>query len=124
MFEQKRIDNEIRKDAVGFQEERHKLSALYEDKIQNMGNSGRNGGEYYTPCPLIRTIIKGIKPVIGNRIYDEAAGSAGFLAEVFDYLKESRGDKMSVKDMQTLQTKPLFGKEKKPLPYERFVIGK
>ena len=89
-----------------------------------MGNPGRNGGEYYTPRPLIRTIIKAIKPKIGNRIYDEAAGSAGFLAKAFDYLKESRGDKMSVKDMQTLQTKPLFGKEKKPLPYERLVIEK
>lgn len=57
------------------EEERHELSALYEDKIQNMGNSGRNGGEYYTPRPLIRTIIRAIKPVIGNRIYDGAAGN-------------------------------------------------
>ena len=99
------------------EEERHELSALYEDKIQNMGNSGRNGGEYYTPRPLIRTIIRAIKPIIGNRIYDGAAGSAGFLVEAFDYLKESRGDKLSVRDMRTLQTKTLFGKEKKPLPY-------
>ena len=38
-------------------EEKHELSCLYENKIQNMGNSGRNGGEYYTPRPLIRTII-------------------------------------------------------------------
>ena len=57
------------------EEERHELSALYEDKIQNMGNSGRNGGEYYTPRPLIRTIIRDIKPIIGNRIYDGAAGN-------------------------------------------------
>lgn len=99
------------------EEERHELSVLYEDKIQNMGNSGRNGGEYYTPRPLIRTIIKAIKPKIGDRIYDGAVGSAGFLVEAFDYLKESKGDKLSVKDMQTLQTKTLFGKEKKPLPY-------
>ena len=28
--------------------EKHEMSALYEDKIQNMGNAGRNGGEYYT----------------------------------------------------------------------------
>ena len=99
------------------EEERHELSVLYEDKIQNMGNSGRNGGEYYTPRPLIRTIIKAIKPKIGDRIYDGAVGSAGFLVEAFDYLKASKGDKLSVKDMQTLQTKTLFGKEKKPLPY-------
>lgn len=99
------------------EEERHELSALYEDKIQNMGNSGRNGGEYYTPRPLIRTIIKAIQPKIGDRIYDGAVGSAGFLVEAFEYLKKSKGDKLSVKDMQTLQTKTLFGKEKKPLPY-------
>ena len=99
------------------EEERHELSGLYEDKIQNMGNAGRNGGEYYTPRPLIRTIIKAIQPKIGDRVYDGAVGSAGFLVEAFDYLKKSKGDKLSVKDMQTLQTKTLFGKEKKPLPY-------
>ena len=47
------------------QEEKHELSSLYENKIQNMGNTGRNGGEYYTPRPLIKTIIKTIKPKIG-----------------------------------------------------------
>ena len=30
------------------------MSHLYEAKIRNMGNAGRNGGEYYTPRPLIR----------------------------------------------------------------------
>ena len=99
-------------------EEKHELSCLYEDKIQNMGNSGRNGGEYYTPRPLIRTIIKAIKPVIGNRIYDGALGSAGFLVEAFDYLKNSR--ELSVDDMKILQEKTLFGKEAKPIPY---IIG-
>ena len=33
------------------------MSHLYEGKIQNMGNAGRNGGEYYTPRPLIKTIV-------------------------------------------------------------------
>ena len=35
------------------QTEKHELSHLYEAKIKNMGNAGRNGGEYYTPRPLI-----------------------------------------------------------------------
>lgn len=99
------------------EQERHELSALYEDRIKNMGNASRNGGEYYTPRPLIRTIIKAVQPKIGDRIYDGAVGSAGFLVEAFEYLKKSKGDKLSVKDMHTLQTKTLFGKEKKPLPY-------
>ena len=37
--------------------ELHELSQLYEAKIQRMGNAGRNGGEYYTPRPLIRAMI-------------------------------------------------------------------
>lgn len=39
-------------------EDKHEMSSLYEDKIKNMGNAGHNGGEYYTPRPLIKTIVK------------------------------------------------------------------
>ncbi len=69
------------------QTEKHELSHLYEGKIQRMGNAGRNGGEYYTPRPLIRAIVRVVKPRIGETIYDGAGGSAGFLWEAFDYLK-------------------------------------
>ena len=69
------------------QNEKHELSHLYEAKIKNMGNAGRNGGEYYTPRPLIRAMVQVVKPQIGERIYDGACGSAGFLCESFDYLK-------------------------------------
>ncbi len=68
------------------QTEKHELSHLYEAKIKNMGNAGRNGGEYYTPRPLIRAIVQVVHPKIGERIYDGACGSAGFLCESFDYL--------------------------------------
>lgn len=65
----------------GTQAEKHELSHLYEAKIKNMGNAGRNGGEYYTPRPLIRAMIKIIKPQIGERIYDGACGSPKTRAE-------------------------------------------
>jgi type I restriction enzyme M protein len=65
--------------------EKHEMSSLYEDKIKNMGNAGRNGGEYYTPRPLIKTIIKVVDPVLRQNIYDGAVGSAGFLCEAFEY---------------------------------------
>jgi len=67
--------------------EKHEMSHLYEGKIKNMGNAGRNGGEYYTPRPLIKTIVKVVAPEIGNKIYDGAVGSAGFLVESYEYLK-------------------------------------
>jgi type I restriction enzyme M protein len=98
--------------------EKHEMSCLYEDKIKNMGNAGRNGGEYYTPRPLIKTIIKAVKPKIGETVYDGAAGSAGFLCEAFEYLRHS--GELSSADLETLQKRTFFGKEKKSLAY---VIG-
>jgi len=98
--------------------EKHEMSHLYESKIQNMGNAGRNGGEYYTPRPLITTIVKVVAPKIGDKIYDGAVGSAGFLCEAFDYLQNSK--KLTTTDVETLQKKTFYGKEKKSLAY---IIG-
>ena len=97
------------------QVEKHELSALYEEKIKRMGNAGRNGGEYYTPRPLIRAMVQVVNPKIGETIYDGACGSAGFLCESHDYLK-SRGP-LTTKDLQTLQAHTFYGKEKKSLAY-------
>ena len=98
--------------------EKHEMSHLYEDKIKNMGNAGRNGGEYYTPRPLIKTIVKVVSPTIGNKIYDGAVGSAGFLCEAFEYLKTSKD--LTTKEAKTLQKDTFYGKEKKSLAY---IIG-
>jgi len=98
--------------------EKHEMSHLYEDKIKNMGNAGRNGGEYYTPRPLIKTIVKVVAPSIGNKVYDGAVGSAGFLCEAFEYLKTSKD--LTTKDAKTLQKETFYGKEKKSLAY---IIG-
>jgi type I restriction enzyme M protein len=98
--------------------EKHEMSHLYEGKIKNMGNAGRNGGEYYTPRPLIKTIVKVVSPKIGNKIYDGAVGSAGFLCESFEFLKTSKS--LTTKDTETLQKNSFYGKEKKALAY---IIG-
>lgn len=105
--------------------EKHEMSHLYEAKIQKMGNAGRNGGEYYTPRPLIKTIVSVVAPKIGDTIYDGAAGSAGFLCEAFDYLKNpsassGQGKELSTADTKKLQKKTFYGKEKKSLAY---IIG-
>src|SRR5687767_10437209 len=110
------IINEI--DALRFrsQTEKHELSELYEAKIKKMGNAGRNGGEYYTPRPLIRAIIKTVKPQLGQTIYDGAVGSAGFLCEAYDYLKAEH-PKRTTAQQKALQERTFYGKEKKSLAY-------
>jgi type I restriction-modification system DNA methylase subunit len=95
------------------QTEKHELSHLYEARIKNMGNAGRNGGEHYTPRPLIRAMIKVLDPKIGERIYDGACGSAGFVtsnlissqnAVNFAYIVYLRGraEKVAADDLERL----------------------
>ena len=98
--------------------DKHELSHLYETKIKNMGNAGRNGGQFYTPRPLIRAMINVIDPKIGETLYDPALGSAGFLCEAFDYLNTHM--EKTTENQKFLQEKTFYGKEKAPLAY---VIG-
>jgi len=98
------------------QTEKHELSHLYEAKIKNMGNAGRNGGEYYTPRPLIRAIVAVTAPKLGETICDPAVGAAGFLCESFDYLRAQNPKRTTAQD-RFLQDRTLCGKEKKSLAY-------
>ncbi len=97
--------------------DKHEMSELYESRINKMGNAGRNGGEYYTPRSLIKTIVRIVNPEIGKTIYDGACGSAGFLCEAFNYLNKKTE---KTQDLETLQKATFYGKEKKGLAY---IIG-
>jgi type I restriction enzyme M protein len=103
--------------SFGSQTQKHELSELYEAKIKNMGNAGRNGGEYYTPRPLIRAMIRVVKPTLNDTVYDGAAGSCGFLCEAYEYLLPQV---RTTADRERLQKRTFFAKEKKSLAY---VIG-
>ena len=104
----------------GSETQKHELSTLYEERIKSMGNSGRNGGEYYTPRPLIRAMIQVIDPQIGETIYDPAVGSAGFLCEAYKYMRQG---KLSTDDLNTLEASTFYGKEKKSLAYVMGVMN-
>ena len=96
-------------------EDKHGPSSLYEGKIKNMGNAGGNGGEYYTPRPLIKSTVKVVNPVIGEIVYDGPVGSAGFLCEVFAHMRTSK--ELSTLEHEQLQLRIFIGKEKKSLAY-------
>ena len=57
-------------------------------------------------------MIQVIKPQIGERIYDGACGSAGFLCESYEYLRQQ---KLTTKQLEALQKETLYGKEQKSL---------
>ncbi len=103
-------------DELRFQtaENRHEMTQIYEDRLRQMGNAGRNGGEYYTPRPLIRTIVRSVNPQIGETVYDGACGSAGFLCEAYSYMHQKV---TNAAEEETLQLRTFYGKELKGLAY-------
>lgn len=98
------------------EDEHHQFSMLYEQRIAQMGNAGRSGGQYYTPRPLIKAIVDVVKPKIGETVYDPAAGSCGFLVEAYRHIKENSGN-LNTKELKKLDNHTLYGKEKIALPY-------
>ena len=59
-------------------------------------------------------MVEVVKPKLGEKIYDGACGSAGFLCESYDFLRKG---KLTTSQFNTLQAKTFYGKEKKSLAY-------
>ena len=98
------------------QDDVHTVSVVYESLLRRLGNENKMAGEFYTPRPVIRLVVQIVAPQLGEKIYDPAAGSGGFLAEAFEYLKEQHRA-LSIEQHEFLQTETFFGREKKAVPY-------
>ena len=95
--------------------DRHEMSVAYESRLGEMGNAGRDGGQYYTPRPLIRVMIRLLDPKVGERFDDGACGSGGFLCEAYSHMRDkARNDP---KAYNILQHRTFTGGEVKPLAY-------
>lgn len=95
-------------------EEIHTLSFLYESMLKEMRDAAGDSGEFYTPRPLVRMIVKAIDPRPGETVLDPAAGTGGFLVETFEHLRPLA---RTVEDFTRLQEETVFGIEAKSLPY-------
>ena len=95
-------------------DEIHTLSHLYESILKEMRDAAGDSGEFYTPRPLIRMIVKAVDPQPGEVVLDPAAGTGGFLVEAYEHIRPLAN---TVEGFERLQRSTLFGIEAKPLPY-------
>jgi len=69
------------------------LGAAYEYLIREFADSaGKKGGEFYTPRPVVRMMVRLIKPEQQHSIYDPCVGSGGMLVLAKEYIDEHGGD--------------------------------
>ncbi|MBY0339143.1 MAG: type I restriction-modification system subunit M [Acetobacteraceae bacterium] len=90
------------------------LSRLYEGMLRQLRDAAGAAGEYYTPRPVVRFMVRALDPRLGEVVEDPACGTAGFLVEAFAHLKAQR---QSAEDERRLQEGSLRGGEAKPLPF-------
>ncbi len=77
------------------------LGDLYEGLLEkNAGETKSGAGQYFTPRPLIDTIVKVIRPQAGETVQDPAAGTAGFLIAADRYIKDHNNDLYDLTEKQ------------------------
>ena len=64
------------------------LGDLYEGLLQKNANEKKSGaGQYFTPRPLIDSMVAVMRPTLADIIQDPAAGTGGFLIAANHYLR-------------------------------------
>ena len=94
------------------------LSQVYEGLLLKMGEKGNDGGQFFTPREIIRTIIEVIDPEPGKTVYDPCCGTGGFLAQAFEHIERKlklRG--ATGPDFERLRHRTFYGREKENLVY-------
>lgn len=73
-------------------EEQDLLGRAYEYFIEKFAAlEGKNGGEFYTPSSIVKTIVAILKPFKG-RVYDPACGSGGMFVQSAKFVREHSGN--------------------------------
>lgn len=76
-----------------FSADRDGLGDMYEGLLEKNASETKSGaGQYFTPRPLINTMIDVIRPKAGETVQDPAAGTAGFLIAADQYIKQQTDD--------------------------------
>ncbi|MCR6640490.1 MAG: type I restriction-modification system subunit M [Sporocytophaga sp.] len=82
------------------------LGAAYEYLLKHFADeSGKKGGQFYTPNQVVRLLVQLIKPKAGMSIYDPTVGSGGMLIQSYQYVQEQG---------QNAENLELFGQENDP----------
>lgn len=93
------------------------LSQVYEGLLLKMGEKGNDGGQFFTPREVIRTMVAAVDPQAGQAVYDPCCGTGGFLAQAYQYMRDRLGDEGTGDQIEALKQRTFYGREKENLIY-------
>ena len=106
---------------------------LFEHVLRQIKQAGELG-QFRTPRHIIRAIVEMIDPMVGETVYDPAAGTAGFLVAAYNHMRLANsspaaitetefdgkvqrrglGDRLSASQVSALQSNTFFGNDVDP----------
>lgn len=86
------------------------LGDLYEGLLEKNAEETKSGaGQYFTPRPLIDSMVSLVKPRAGELVQDPAVGTGGFLINADRYVKKQTDDLFDLPEqLQLFQRKQAF----------------
>lgn len=91
----------------------HTMSVIYETLLSQTADAGWSG-EFYTPRPVVETMVQIVAPELGQTVYDPCAGSGGFLVEAHAALEPQAN---TTADRELLNFRTFYGQESGGLAY-------
>jgi type I restriction enzyme M protein len=88
---------------------------IYESLLERVASDTKSGaGQYFTPRPLIRAMVKALRPEPMKTIADPACGTGGFFLSAQEYLLQRFGEELGREQLQFLKSKTFTGWELVP----------
>lgn len=95
--------------------------AAFEGLLERAASEGKKGaGQYFTPRPLIQSIVRVMKPdprgIPDFKIADPACGSGGFLVVAYEWLMQVSKGVLERKEAGRIRTQTYYGQDLVPRP--------
>ena len=91
------------------------LSQAYEGLLLEMGETNKDAGQFFTPRIVVRAMVRAIAPKFGETVYDPCCGTGGFLAQSYEFMRDSLGDEATGPKLEQLAARTFYGREKADL---------
>lgn len=74
---------------------------IYEGLLERNASEVKSGaGQYFTPRPVIETVVKCVDPKITETVCDPACGTGGFLLAAYDHMKTQTQDREKLRALR------------------------
>lgn len=109
----RQVINELNDIDFASSNDRHVFNDVYEKILKDLQSAG-NAGEFYTPRAVTQFIVDMVDPKLGEKVFDPACGTGGFLTSVIEHVRKN--EVKTGEDNEVLANS-IYAVEKKPLPH-------